>query len=57
MYAPIPIKANSSARVMILDNYRGEIAYYHSNLFPEWVPLEERILQKHIQILFKGYYW
>ncbi len=57
MFAPIPVKANSGVRVMILDNQLGEIAYYKSSFNPEGEPLEEKTLSKHLKYLFKGYLW
>ncbi len=56
MFAPIPIKANSGISVMILDNQLGEIAYYKSSFNPEGEPLDDKILSRHKNHLFKGYF-
>lgn len=57
MYAPVPVKAYSNIYVLILDKETSQIAYYKKSLLAEKEPLEQKVLSKQFNQIFKGYFF
>ncbi|MCW5909511.1 MAG: hypothetical protein KIT62_00465 [Cyclobacteriaceae bacterium] len=52
-----PIKAHSTVYVMILDSKDNNIAFFRRSRLSDKEPLDEAILRKQVQRIFKGYFW
>lgn len=57
MYSPVPVKAYSNIYVLILDKETNQIAYYKKSLLAEKEPLEQKVLSKQFNQIFKGYFF
>ncbi|MDR6564155.1 MULTISPECIES: hypothetical protein [unclassified Arcicella] len=55
MYAPAPIKANTTLYAIIIDTEKNEIVYFSKGISVEKSPTEREVLEKQYKNLFDGY--
>ena len=55
MYAPVPVKSNSTLYGIILDSDRNEIIFYGKALPVEKSPTDRKVMEQQYKKLFKGY--
>ncbi len=55
MYAPTPIKANTTLYAIIIDTEKNEIVYFCKGKSVEKSPTEREVLEKQYKNLFDGY--
>ncbi len=55
-FGTIPIKAYSTVYCIILDSKNKNIAFYRKCFKQDWEPVDKRITDKQLNLLFKGYF-
>ncbi len=56
MYTPVPYKASSNLYVMIVDAQNHNVGFYNRSNFLDREPLDQKVVFKQLQSMFKGFY-
>lgn len=57
LFAPVPIKSNSTIYMMIVDAEKDNIAFFNKAYVQDKEPLDENVIRKQIDKVFENYFW
>ncbi len=57
LFAPIPVKSNSTIYALIVDAEKNNIAFFRKVYETEKDPLDKAVLRRQLDKMFTGYFW
>jgi hypothetical protein len=57
VYTQVPIKARTNVYVVIADSKNNNLAFFRRSKIDGKEPLDEKVINKQINDIFKGYFW
>ena len=57
MYVEVPVSANSSLSIMIVDAKENNVAFFNNSYLQDEEPIDSIVINKQVQRIFNGYFW